>query len=397
MPNSPNAEIPYLDSREDYFNLFDGIVEENAYDPDRRRLPGGLLKSYLLETVGDASSVDAFEKLIGRSDLGVTPVPNDEYLYRVTDSTHSCIGIIERVGRRYLALYTLLSADKSDGLVRRAVASNPMLDHLWLSSQSFGVLWDYIRSANSGKRYGKITFEHESLFESDDDDEASESFDDERRASRFTMVDRLEVIQRQMEPLRKTYAPLASITHMRIPASSGGGHDLYYDGKVTNRSSSFLNHRASLLNVVDMYSEMTAMVEDELWMSGSSAAGGSFTLHGSVAELVFQQPLSEATFKRWIMNLFNNRRNRFRISGFHTWLSDKKVHANAIDQHLWQPIILELTPTRIIAVLPKGTCGNSINRLITNVQRFVDPNVRAFIGEKEYSKLIPAIGSRRVG
>lgn len=397
MTRSPNAEIPFLDSREEYFDLFDGIVGENVYDEETRQLPGGLLKSYLLETVGDASSVDAFEGIMTRSDLGVTPVRHDDRLYRVTDPARRGIGLIERISERYLAIYTMLPADKADGLVAKAVASNPMLDHLWLSSQSFNALWMHIRATNNGRRYGKITFEHESLYAYADDGNDAQNFEDERRASRFTMVDRLEVIEAQMEPLRRTYAPLASITHLRIPAASHGGHDLYHDGKVTNRSDSFLDHRSALLDVVQMYSQLTEKVERELWVSGSESVADGYSLHGAVAELVFSQPLSEATFKRWILSLFNNRRNRFRISGFHTWLSDRKVHANAIDQHLWQPIILELTPERVVAVLPKGTCGNSINRLVTNIQRFVDPNIQAYIGNTDYSKLIPQIGSQKVG
>ncbi|MDN3360049.1 hypothetical protein [Actinomadura sp. DC4] len=397
MSRSPNAEIPFLDSREEYFNRFDGIVEEGVYDQEKRRLPGGLLKSYLLETVGDASSVDAFERIMARSNLGVTPVRNDEQLYRVTDPERHGVGLIERVSDRYLAFYTLLPADKSDSLIGRAVNANPMLDHLWLSSQSFNALWRHIRNTNDGRRYGKITFEHESLYAYADDEDDLQNFEDERRASRFTMVDKLEVIEAQMGPLRDTYAPLASITHLRIPAASHGGHDLYHYGKMTNRSDSFLDHRAALLNVVDMYSRLTETVEKELWASGSSSAEEGFVLHGAVAELIFSQPLGEATFRRWVVSLFNNRRNRFRISGFPTWLSERKVHANAIDQHLWQPIILELTPERVVAVLPKGTCGNSINRLVTNIQRFVDPNVRAYIGDNDYSNLIPQIGSKKVG
>lgn len=392
MSRSPNAEIPYLENREAYFDLLDGIVHETIEGRNKRHLPGGLVKSYLLETLGDTASLESFEKLFARSELTATLVGGDDSLYRITDASHNGIALVERFDDRYLAFYTLLPTNTSDSLVHKAVASNPLLDHLWLSSQSFNALWDQVRRSNSGRRYGRITFEHESIFEYPEVDAEEHVRKDERRASRFTMVDRLEIIQEQMAPLRNTYAPLASIAHLRIPAASRGGHDLYYDGKVTNRSDSFLDHRASLANVVHMYSELTQAVERKLWMPGPDDPDSHFALDPAVAELVFSQPLSEAAFKRWVVSLFNNRRNRFRISGFHTWLSDRKVHANAIDQHLWQPIIMELTPKRVVAVLPKGTCGNSINRLITNVQRYIDPNVSAYIGDVDYSDMIPRAG-----
>ncbi|GGS79178.1 hypothetical protein GCM10010156_42450 [Planobispora rosea] len=400
MSGRRNAIIPLLSNAESYFDFFDGLINETSEKLEKRQLPGGLLKSYLLETVGDSNSISSFIKIVERSELSCEPIGSDGRIFRVTDSSRQGIAVIERIGNRYLSFYTLLPSSESDRLVRKAVAANPMIDHLWLSSQSFHALWNHVRSTNSGKRYGKITFEHESIYDFPDDeleDGEPSHFEDEKRASRFTMVDRLDVIEAQMEPLRETYAPLASITHLRIPAAARGGHDLYYDGKVTNRSDSFLDHRATLLNVVDMYKRLTATVEEKLWTSSSTTGGGDFVLNNAVAELVFSQPLSEDTFRRWVISLFNNRRNRFRISGFHTWLSDRKVHANAIDQHLWQPIILEMTNERLIAVLPEGTCGNTINRLVSNIQRFVDPKVRAYIGDSEYSTLVPIGGQAKVG
>lgn len=397
MSRFNNAEIPFLSSREEYFNLFDGITEDVPTELDRRYLPGGLLKSYLLETVGEARTPDGFNRMMARSDLHASMVDEDETLYRITDEVGAGIGLAEKIDNRYFALYTLLPARVSDSLVKRAVASNPLVDHLWLSSQGFNSLWDHVRSVNSGRRYGKITFEHESIYDLSINDAEPENrnVEDERRASRFTMVDRLDVIHSQMGPLQATYAPLASITHIRMPAASRGGHDLYYDGKVTNRSDSFLDHRGAILNVIDMYSRLTSRIEDVLWVSGSSRGGG-FSLQGAVAELVFSETLEEPLFKRWVMSLFNNRRNRFRITGFPTWLSDRKVHADAIDQHLWQPFMMEMTPNHVVAVLPKGTCGNTINRLVSNVQRLVDPKVKAYIGDLEYSELVPRTGSIEV-
>ncbi len=152
---------------------------------------------------------------------------------------------MEEVDRRYLALYTILPSSSSDKLLREAVNGNPFLDHLWLSSHSFLSLWRQILRNNNANRYGKITFEHESLYESSTA-EAEAFVADERRTSRFTMVDRIGVISQKMNPLKEEYAPLASITQLRIPALGRGGHDLYYDGKLTNRSSSFHDHRATL-------------------------------------------------------------------------------------------------------------------------------------------------------
>ncbi|MFF0733307.1 hypothetical protein ACFYVK_16985 [Streptomyces chartreusis] len=384
-----NALLPQFPRRSDYFDYFDGTQDSQVQQLQEKKLKAGLQKTYVLETVdgGSPQNRPSVEAIFGRSDLRAIPLPDDESGFQILTSAGESVALLEEVDSRYLALYTLLPSNESDKLIRDAVSGNPFLDHLWLSSQSFHALWSQVLRSNSGKRYGKITFEHESIYETPDE-EVAEFFPAERRTSRFTMVDKLEVMADRMSPLQQEYAPLASITQLRIPAQGRGGHDLYYDGKLTNRSSSFQGHRATLQGVVGLYRTLTRRVEEQLWVSANKPQGLADGNFGAVAEIVFSKSLPEDVFKRWVISMFNNRRNRFRITGFPTWLSDTKVHANAIDQHLWQPLVLELTVDRVVAVLPHGTCGNSVNRLVSNIQRFVDPAVTAYIGDQEYGSLV---------
>ncbi|MEU4154506.1 hypothetical protein [Streptomyces sp. NPDC026659] len=386
-----NALLPKFDQKSDYFDYFSGDGSKVRQLEDKK-LAAGLQKSYILETVdgGNPNSRLSVEELFSRSGLQAAQLSRERSAYEISTENGERVALVEQVDNRYLTLYTLLPSNQSDKLVRSAVSVNPFLDHLWLSSQSFLALWTNVLAGNSGRRYGKITFEHESIYEVSEE-EAGEYLPDERRTSRFTMVDKLEVMAQKMDPLQQEYAPLASITQMRLPAQGRGGHDLYYDGKVTNRSGSFVDHRSTLHGVVEMYRSLTRSVERQLWtsVSPSSSFGGASV--GSVAEIVFSKPLAEDIFRRWVLSIFNNRRNRFRLTGYAKWLNGTKVHANAIDQHLWQPLVMEFTPARIVAVLPHGTCGNSVNRLVSNIQRFIDPKVTAYIGNKEYGTLIPTV------
>ncbi|MFG3232497.1 hypothetical protein ACGFZG_12250 [Streptomyces antibioticus] len=388
-----NALLPKFDRKSDYFDYFsgDGSAVQQLED---KRLTAGLQKSYILETVdgGNPSARLSVEDLFSRSGLQATPLAQENTAFDISSDSGERVALVEQVDARYLTLYTLLPSNQSDRLVRSAVATNPFLDHLWLSSQSFMALWSNVLAGNSGRRYGKITFEHESIYEVSEED-AGEYLPDERRTSRFTMVDKLEVMAQKMDPLQQEYAPLASITQMRLPAQGRGGHDLYYDGKVTNRSGSFVDHRTTLHGVVAMYRSLTRSVERQLWTSVAAPNSLGGTSVGSVAEIVFSKPLTEDLFRRWVMSMFNNRRNRFRLTGYAKWLNETKVHANAIDQHLWQPLVMEFTPARVVAVLPHGTCGNSVNRLVSNIQRFIDPKVTAYIGDREYGTLIPTVAA----
>lgn len=98
--------------------------------------------------------------------------------------------------------------------------------------------------------------------------------------------------------------------------------------------------------------------------------------------------MSEATFARFVDLGLKRRTSRFRIGGYVTWRGPTKVHVAAIDRHLWQPFLLEATSSQLVAVLPRGTCGNTIHRLVTNVQRLVDPRIDVWFGSERYEAAV---------
>jgi hypothetical protein len=230
----------------------------------------------------------------------------------------------------------------------------------------------------------------------DEDESPSPALDDERgyqserRASRCTIVERISEIDRRLSDLQHVYRPFHSITQLRIPAPSRGGHDFYFDGRATNRSDSFRDHRQQTAFVLNMYRGTTESAERTLWMSAErsgDAVTDAYRLHGAPVLMQFSEPLSEAVFRRWTDTMFL-RRGRFRLWGNPIQVGPSHIHVYGVDRHLWQPVYLEFTRRHVVAVLPKGTCGNTIHRLVTNVQRFVDPAVKTWIGDEEYAAII---------
>jgi len=51
-------------------------------------------------------------------------------------------------------------------------------------------------------------------------------------------------------------------------------------------------------------------------------------------------------------------------------------------------MLLEATSRQLTAVLPHGTCGNTIHRLVTNVQRWFDPHVEVWLGSESYKTAV---------
>jgi len=219
----------------------------------------------------------------------------------------------------------------------------------------------------------------------------------ERRSSRFTFVERIGTMAEKMESLRRVHQPFCSVVQLRIPGALRGGHDFYYDGRVTNKSDSFAEHRATLSYVLSLYRRSTESAEKSLWMS-TDPSGEScvehYKLHGAPVVMRFGTRLSDAVFERWMKRLVA-KRGRFRIWGNPISVGPHHYHIYGVDRHLWQPVYLELSPEHLVAILPKGTCGNTVHRLVSNIQRFVDPAVETWIGDESYLKVVEKAGLAR--
>jgi len=387
--------------------FFDGYAIERMEELDERKLRRPLVKSHLLEILDgqDARTSQGLQAIFGRR--GVRLQPLDEGLFLATDDQIGEIGFLERLRPRIVALYSVMKSDELGRWVRRLVLRSPEIDHVWLSGLTFGVLWELVTRLSRPHRFTRLVFTHESIFDVDstasepgeDEEEISQDSEDEelgeiieRRATSFRLVDRIGVIQEKLRKLQEIYSPLYAISQLRFPSPVGrGGHDFYDNGRVTNRSESFRDHRSHLLFVVRIYEQLLKSTEEQVWYSiqGSVGVPGQFRkIVGAPVIIRFREPLNADVFEYWIKATFERKRNRFRLWGHPIRLGPTKVHVYGVDRHLWQPLFLELTAKGCTAIIPNGTCGNTVHRLVTNIQRYLDPGADAFIGNKPYKQMV---------
>lgn len=398
--------MPQLDSRESYVDHLEGYTEPTVAELSDGKLTRKLLKTYMLETAGHDHDVPGIETLFPKH---VHLHRLDDTLYRVHDIDHDVqvVGLLEAFDERYPVLYTTLDADVSNRWVRQAVDRTPWLDRLWLSSPILFELWNHVRRTTPSHRYVRLGFEHEAWYEveassgpdtdeidADDLSEDGPADDDvtpalgDRRRSRVTLTERLAVLEEKLPQFMNLYDPMHSLVQLQIPSGGRGGHLLYHDGHATNRSESFAEHRSQVAKVIRLYRGVTEHSEDRLWVNTTEVDGDGFTVSGAPVTIRFRRPLNEATFARFVDLGLKRRTSRFRIGGYVTWRGPTKVHVAAIDRHLWQPFLLEATSSQLIAVLPRGTCGNTIHRLVTNVQRLVDPSIDVWLGSERYETAV---------
>ena len=390
--------LPHLNTRHEYFDYLDrwtvGTVDELRAHMTTR----ALVKAFLLETSRSNGSRDAILTL-GSARQEVTQV--DKALYRLRwPGEQADWALIEVEDHRYPVLYTALDRETANYRVDHLVHSSALLDRAWFATPMFQRLWQLVLDAYPSHRFSKIVFEHESVYEvpsdeaissADDEDEQSDIRGDEdeieveRRRARMQITERIGKLDKALQKMRPEYDPLESMVSLRIPAPRRGGHDVYYDGRFTNRSDSMTSLRQTVEVVTSIYRYSTEKAEQASWPHSVDVAE-PISL-GMPLLVKFSQELELGTFERWTAS-FRRKNNRFRLWGNPIKMGPGKVHIYAIDNHLWQPIDIEVTRDHLYALLPSGTCGNTIHRLVTNIQQFVDPKLETYIGDQKYEEFI---------
>jgi len=395
------VDLRNIKNREDMIRYFDGYTSGRSSEIGERKLNRPLVKTQLLETVAanDGQPSAHTRDVLGR---GVQLTSLEAGLFSVVDLQANVVSFAERLNPRVIALYSTDEARAFNSWIHPYVDNNPDLDYVWLSGITFNSLWKYVVQSTDSHRYVALSFSHAKIFDIDrdrlsdeDEDEDSDSSSDsitERRATTSRLADRISALQGKLDDLQELYNPFYAISRLRLPALSGrGGHDFYDDGRVTNRSSSFRDHKSQLLFMAKVYEHLLAATEKRTWYSVEEVASSSrqlYQLTGAPVIINFREPLTAFVFQHWVETTFRRKRNRFRLWGKPTWLGPTKVHVHGVDRHLWQPLFLELTAKGCTLILPRGTCGNVVHRFITNLQRYVDPALDAYIGDKQYRHLV---------
>lgn len=389
--------LPGLADRREYFDYLDRWAVGTVDELKARLTTRALSKAFLLETSRNGTAVDVVTALGRDADLSAV----DSTLYRMRlKQDPADWALVEIEDDRYPIIYTLVPSDIANRRVSAIVSDTPGLDRAWFSASMFLSLWDVVRRGFPPHRFSRIVFEHESVYQryegpgddieetAEDDDSEDERFAEiERRRARIQVSERIGKLHEAVLPWKGSYDPLASIVQLRIPAPGRGGHDVFFDGRFTNRGESMSAFRQTVRDVLSIYRASTEAVEAESWPRDPGIEDGPYGSIGAPLLIKFGEELDQDVFDRWIASL-RRKNNRFRLWGKPLSRGPGKVHFYAVDHHLWQPVDIEITRAHLYALLPKGTCGNTVHRLVTNVQRLVAPKVEVFIGERPYEHFL---------
>lgn len=390
-------------SRMQFYDFLDDYTQHRKAELNQRRLqPGsGLLKTYVIETSHGNQSPDIPTIL---ENIGWENEEFDQGLYEVSGFSDSMNAYVDILTDRFLLIYSVEKSPISDAQVKRAVRNSKDLDHAWFTSPILSTIWQEFISPDRLHRYALLRAETEPRFEDlsldsvddyeqDDDDESEENLQ-ESATSRIEIKYRLSFLREHFGSNGKHAELIRNLIRIRVPGNKSGRYDFYSWGKSTDRGDDFRSYKVFLEGILKLYQSIIVEIEKTASLSFESPEShpieehNHLLLQGSPVTFVFSKPLSESVFSKFVESTIEKGSGPFRLWGNPIRLGESKVHVYGLDLHLWQPLHLDLSPSRFIVILPKGTCGNTVHRLMVNIGRFLDPDVTTYIGLKEYHQVV---------
>ncbi len=367
--------------RHELFDFLAAYAQERGGDAAERRAAAPLIKTYMFEVVGAGRpNSPPPEALFGGLQGFETLYPIEPGLYSA--ETESMTGFLERVDDWYWVLYTTERTGVADPFVSRLTAESPYLDHVWLSAPLLQGFWEHwIVPRHEEHRFVRIHFSFVDEFvgtsaapKSDEDDESSV----ERKVSKITLMEQKQTLERILPQLQGLLASFYVIDALRFPAVNGsGGHDVYFNGKVTNRSSDFSDHREQVLAIIAVYRSVNAIIRQHM------DSGSPFVIE-------FSRPLSPGRWDSFLDVIFERGTGSFQLWGSPIPYPDGTRHVYGVDLQAWQELYLELSKDHMLISLPPATSRSVVHRLLTHTQQHLEPDTTAFVGETAYSDLVRA-------
>jgi hypothetical protein len=342
--------------RQDFFALMSAALAQSpANVGDDALVPPGRAKTRILEAHPPEASLDGARFLLHEAAAGTGLVVDEvgDELWRLKGDR--LVAFIDTLNPRFWQLHSTSSADEVTRFVRHVVFERPELDTAWLPSR-------LLRQLDGEHLYWKSEFEADALlagqgptrrwrarFEGDAPEGLLEILaSDERYASAMSVTGVGSIVD----------APGVGSSHVVAT----------YLGTFVTGGGDFSVSASAVWNMVRHYETWVRSLEERHRVS-FEATDDRVTINGDVATIAFGRDVNDVDLL--VEGLFAAKAP-FRLWAVPRKVADDEWYADAVDLHVGHPLRVHITRSKVSIVLDPQTCGNTIARLLTNLQHHLD-------------------------
>lgn len=354
-----------VDGRQEFLAVMSGAMQGEA---DERlfggRLRSGKVKSRLLEAHPPERSPEGSSTLLteiaGR--LGLTVREVDEAFWALLSEDD--VFFVDALNPRFWLLHTTASARTLRMLLRRDFLTDSRMDSAWMPSEQLDQL-------EGVRHWMKSSFVSDVLLPATGNG---------AQATRRWRVQVEGDAPEELLDLVRTiprYAAAASLTAVgSFIAEEGIGKVSIigdYRGAFVASGDNFELVAGALWRTMDRYESYVSGLEQLYRLRTEQVGEAGLSIDGEIAVIDFPVPVRNLEY--FVRALFTSK-EPFRLWAVPRQIAADEWEANAVDLHVGHTLRLEITPRWMRVLLDERTCGNTLARLVTNLQHRFHAEIR---------------------
>ena len=331
-------------------------------------LPGylrpGQVKSRLIEAHPPETSPDGaghmLTALANDAGMRVQQLGDDLWALASTED----LFFVDALNPRFWLLHSTARKANMQKLLSRYLLPNPRVDCAWLGSEQ-------LRNVEGDHRWVKTSFSSTLL------EPEGEGTNVPRRLKAQVEIESADEFLKFLSE-NDSYTAGAVLTAvgtvLREEDLGVASVVADYQGTFLSSGSSFHLVAGMLWRTLDTYEQYVKSLEGAYRLGTQAIDDLGMEIEGDVA--LVELPREVEDLDGLVGNLFTCR-EPFRLWAVPQKVSEYQWEANAVDLHVGHPLRLEISPKWIRVMLGPDTCGNTLARLVANLQHRFDARISA--------------------
>jgi hypothetical protein len=349
-------------SREDFFAEMSAALRARGSDAPSGLFQPGQVKIRLVEAHSPEPGGDGSQRLLStvaeEAGLALRTFADDIH---VLQGEHLTLAV-DTLEPRFWQIYSTSSKAVVEPLLRRVLTTTTYLDSAWVPRS-------LLRELDGTHRWLKSSFEGEDLLGPD--------APARRWKARFegdTPDALLELLSKQHQYARAS-ALSAIGTSVAEPGIGKAQVVADWQGNFIIGQGDLNAGASAVTRAADRYASFVRALETrhQLRFVADTEGESGISVDGDVAVLWLDDRIEDLDLL--VDGLFAAK-EPFRLWAVPRRVGDSEWEANAIDLHVGEPLRLEIAPHRVRVLLGEHTCGNTLARLLTNLQQHLDARVQ---------------------
>lgn len=350
--------------RDELFDDFSTALRGGESRVFEGRIKPGSVKSRLIEAHPPEASADGVEALLAAvgAEAGLDlEASAGQNLWTLTSPDD--VFVVDTLDQRFWLLHTTAPSARLKTLLSRHLFSRTRFDSAWMPPSVLDTL-------AGDRRLVRSWFTADPLLPVEQR-EAARARRSRLRFEGSIAPSVLQLLQKHIPDL----TALDSVGSLVSEQGLGTAHVVAdYRGRFMTKGDSFEAALGAMWGLLDRYRDFVSTLEARHQLRlVTEGDGQGFIFEGEVATFRLPRPVED--LEAFVGGLFSCR------DPFRLWAVPREVvaggfwEANAVDLHVGQTLRLEVTPEEIRVLLPDQTCGNTLARLLVNLQHHFDAHV----------------------